>query len=304
MTIILLCSLSSIYNASNIVIKNVSERITHSYEEYSYPHSPQGHYHRGTMLVPGVSGGSMAMILGIYDRLITSVSSFTRRKKENLAFLIIFSLSGILGILLFASPLLRLIERYPMPMLYFFLGAVAGGIPLIIKQSGVQKVSWRSALYLILGLMTVSLFALIPSSGSQSEMTAGPAGFFLLMAAGFIAAAALVLPGISVSYLLLLMGIYDEMMRAVSEFYLPFLLPLGAGLILGIVLITKALEYALTRRPHPTYFIILGFIIGSMAEIFPGIPSGSELLLCALTLTAGFLAIWSLSRIEMKKSAA
>ena len=117
----------------------------------------------GTMLVPGVSGGSMAMILGIYDRLITSVSSFTRRKKENLAFLIIFSLSGILGILLFASPLLRLIERYPMPMLYFFLGAVAGGIPLIIKQSGVQKVSWRSALYLILGLMTVSLFALIPS---------------------------------------------------------------------------------------------------------------------------------------------
>ena len=191
-----------------------------------------------------------------------------------------------------------------MPMLYFFLGAVAGGIPLIIKQSGVQKVSWRSALYLILGLMTVSLFALIPSSGSQSEMTAGPAGFFLLMAAGFIAAAALVLPGISVSYLLLLMGIYDEMMRAVSEFYLPFLLPLGAGLILGIVLITKALEYALTRRPHPTYFIILGFIIGSMAEIFPGIPSGSELLLCALTLTAGFLAIWSLSRIEMKKSAA
>ena len=124
------------------------------------------------------------------------------------------------------------------------------------------------------------------------------------MAAGFIAAAALVLPGISVSYLLLLMGIYDEMMRAVSEFYLPFLLPLGAGLILGIVLITKALEYALTRCPHPTYFIILGFIIGSMAEIFPGIPSASELLLCALTLTAGFLAIWSLSRIEMKKSAA
>ena len=61
-------------------------------------------------------------------------------------------------------------------------------------------------------------------------------------------------PGISVSYLLLLMGIYDEMMRAVSEFYLPFLLPLGAGLILGIVLITKALEYALTRRPHPTLF--------------------------------------------------
>lgn len=72
-----------------------------------------------TMLVPGVSGGSMAMILGIYDRLISAVSSFMKNKKENLVFLLIFSMGGILGILLFANPLLQLIERYNMPMLYF-----------------------------------------------------------------------------------------------------------------------------------------------------------------------------------------
>ena len=258
----------------------------------------------GTMLVPGVSGGSMAMILGIYDRLISAVSSFTKRKKENLAFLVIFSLGGILGILVFANPLLRLIERYPMPMLYFFLGAVAGGIPLIVKQSGAKRLSWRSCLYLILGLLVVSLFAFIPSGSFQSEMNAGPASFLLLAAAGVISAAALVLPGISISYLLLLMGIYDEMMRAVSEFYLPFLLPLAAGLVLGILLITKGLEYAMTRHPHPTYFIILGFILGSIAELFPGIPSGGELVLCILTLAAGFFAVLLLSRAELKSTAA
>ena len=258
----------------------------------------------GTMLVPGVSGGSMAMILGIYDRLISAVSSFTKRKKENLAFLVIFSLGGILGILVFANPLLRLIERYPMPMLYFFLGAVAGGIPLIVKQSGAKRLSWRSCLYLILGLLVVSLFAFIPSGSFQSEMNAGPASFLLLAAAGVISAAALVLPGISISYLLLLMGIYDEMMRAVSEFYLPFLLPLAAGLVLGILLITKGLEYAMTRHPHPTYFIILGFILGSLGELFPGIPSGWELVLCILTLAAGFFAVLLLSRAELKETAA
>ena len=258
----------------------------------------------GTMLVPGVSGGSMAMILGIYDRLISAVSSFTKRKKENLAFLVIFSLGGILGILVFANPLLRLIERYPMPMLYFFLGAVAGGIPLIVKQSGAKRLSWRSCLYLILGLLVVSLFAFIPSGSFQSEMNAGPASFLLLAAAGVISAAALVLPGISISYLLLLMGIYDEMMRAVSEFYLPFLLPLAAGLVLGILLITKGLEYAMTRHPHPTYFIILGFILGSLGELFPGIPSGWELVLCILTLAAGFFAVLLLSRAELKSTAA
>lgn len=258
----------------------------------------------GTMLVPGVSGGSMAMILGIYDRLISAVSSFAKHKKENLAFLVIFSLGGILGILVFANPLLRLIERYPMPMLYFFLGAVAGGIPLIVKQSGAKRLSWRSCLYLILGLLVVSLFAFIPSGSFQSEMNAGPASFLLLAAAGVISAAALVLPGISISYLLLLMGIYDEMMRAVSEFYLPFLLPLAAGLVLGILLITKGLEYAMTRHPHPTYFIILGFILGSIGELFPGIPSGWELVLCILTLTAGFFAVLLLSRAELKSTAA
>ena len=258
----------------------------------------------GTMLVPGVSGGSMAMILGIYDRLISAVSSFAKHKKENLAFLVIFSLGGILGILVFANPLLRLIERYPMPMLYFFLGAVAGGIPLIVKQSGAKRLSWRSCLYLILALLVVSLFAFIPSGSFQSEMNAGPASFLLLAAAGVISAAALVLPGISISYLLLLMGIYDEMMRAVSEFYLPFLLPLAAGLVLGILLITKGLEYAMTRHPHPTYFIILGFILGSIGELFPGIPSGWELVLCILTLAAGFFAVLLLSRAELKSTAA
>mgnify|MGYP005776197081 FL=1 len=74
----------------------------------------------GTMLVPGVSGGSMAMILGIYSRLVSSVSSFTKDKKGNFLFLVIFSLGGGTGMLLFARPLLSLIERYPMPMLYFF----------------------------------------------------------------------------------------------------------------------------------------------------------------------------------------
>ena len=75
-----------------------------------------------TMLVPGVSGGSMAMILGIYDRLVSSVSSFFKDVKGNFLFLALFCLGGGAGILVFARPLLYLIERFPMPMMYFFLG--------------------------------------------------------------------------------------------------------------------------------------------------------------------------------------
>lgn len=252
----------------------------------------------GTMLVPGVSGGSMAMILGVYDKLVSSVSSFRKHKKESFLFLLLFSLGGGIGMLLFANPLLSLLERYPMPMLYFFLGAVAGGVPLIFQQAEIKKFSWKIPLYINVGLLVVILFSFLPTGMFQSNTEAGGMTLLLLVLAGFVAAVALVLPGISVSYLLLMMGLYDETMRAISQLYLPFLLPLGIGLLLGIVLTTKGLERAMTKHPQPTYLIILGFVIGSMAQVFPGIPSGLELLVSLLMLAAGFGVIMLLSGKE------
>ena len=91
----------------------------------------------GTMLVPGVSGGSMAMILGIYDKLITSVSSFFACKKRNALFLLLFALGGGAGMLLFANPLLYLLQRYPLVLRWFFIGAVAGAL-LPIDTTGID----------------------------------------------------------------------------------------------------------------------------------------------------------------------
>lgn len=255
----------------------------------------------GTMLVPGVSGGSMAMILGVYDKLVCSVSSFFKHKKESFLFLALFSLGGGLGMLLFANPLLSIIQKYPMPMLYFFLGAVGGGVPLIFKQAEIRSFSWKIPLYIIVGLLVVVLFSVLPTGAFQSGMESGIISFLLLMLAGFIAAVALVLPGISVSYLLLIMGLYDETMRAIGEFHLPFLIPLGIGLLLGIVLTTKILENAMTKHPQPTYLIILGFVFGSMAEVFPGIPTGSELFISLFMLAAGFCVIRLISWKETKR---
>lgn len=254
----------------------------------------------GTMLVPGVSGGSMAMILGIYDRLVSSVSSFFKHKRESLLFLLLFSAGGLLGAALFATPLLHLIEAYPMPVLYFFLGAVAGSVPMIFRQAEIKRFSFRALFYILAGILAVLLLSLIPVGTFQSQMQTSFSSILLLAAAGFIAAVALVLPGISVSYLLLVMGLYDETMRAIGDFYMPFLLPLGIGLLLGIILTTKILEKAMERYTQPTYMIILGFVLGSVVELFPGIPQGGELLLSICTLFAGFGAIMLISSPKLK----
>lgn len=252
----------------------------------------------GTMLVPGVSGGSMAMILGIYDKLIESVSSFFKDVKNSLIFLITFSLGGGVGMILLARPLLYLIESYPMLLLYFFIGVVAGGIPMIYQKAEVHKLTWKVFFYPAIGLAVVLLFEFLPADFLQLGNGEGVPGYLLLAAAGIVAAVALVLPGISVSYLLLLMGIYDKTMMAIGNFNLSYLIPLGMGIILGIILTTKLLENAMKNHTQATYLIILGFVAGSVAEVFPGIPQGIEMFFCLAALVAGYGIIQMLYSIE------
>lgn len=244
-----------------------------------------------TMLVPGVSGGSMAMILGIYTKLISAVSSFMKNKTRNFLFLSVFMAGALIGIVSFAKPILHLIETYPMPMLYFFMGAVAGSVPLMLREAKLTNISWTTPIYITLGFLVVLFFEMSPISAVTTSDATNWYTYLLLIIAGFIAAIALVLPGISVSYMLLLLGLYDETMRAASEFYLPFLIPLGFGLISGILLTTKLLEKLMINYPQPTFLIILGFILGSILELYPGIPQNEEILICIVTLILGFTII-------------
>ena len=244
-----------------------------------------------TMLVPGVSGGSMAMILGIYTKLISAVSSFMKNKLSNAIFLMIFLIGALIGIVSFSKPILHLIETYPMPMLYFFMGAVAGSIPLMLREAKLTSFSLKVPIYIALGFLIVLFFEMTPISSVSTNDTSNWLTYVLLIVAGLIAAIALVLPGISVSYMLLLLGLYDETMRAASELYLPFLLPLGFGLVTGILLTTKTLEKLMLNYPQPTFLVILGFILGSILELYPGIPQNEEIIFCIITLLAGFSII-------------
>lgn len=225
------------------------------------------------MLVPGVSGGSMAMILGIYQELISAVSSFRKQKKSNFLFLAVFCISAAFGMLAIAEPISHLIDLFPKPTMYFFIGAVAGGIPLVFREAKATAFSWKIPVYILLGGIIVSAITLLPVNTAGVQEGEGIQDFLFLFAAGVIAAVALILPGISVSYLLLLLG----------------------GVI-GIILTTKLLEKVMTRFPQPTYLIILGFILGSVISIFPGFPSFSELAVCIATFSVGFVSIYLISR--------
>lgn len=252
----------------------------------------------GSMLVPGVSGGSMAMILGIYDKLIDAVSSFFKHVVWSIRFLAVFCISALVGMLLFAKPLLGLIDRYHMVMMYFFIGAVFGSVPMIARKAQVKKFHWSVIVYPLIGLLLMGAITLLPKDLLSIGDRSNPLSYLPMLLAGIVVAIALVLPGISVSYMLLVLGLYEETVQAISNFDILFLLPLGIGLALGIILTTKLLEQAMTKHPGPTYLLILGFIIASCIDVFPGVPTGLTLILAILMFASGAYLVYRLSQFE------
>ena len=251
-----------------------------------------------TMMVPGVSGASMAMILGVYDRLIGAVSSFRKNPKDSAVFLLSFSVCALVGIFLCSAPLSWLMLNHPVPTLYFFGGAVFGGIPMICKKAGGKLWSADSLIYIMVGILAVLLIGMIPIDMEASWEQDGLKYQAMLVLLGAPAASALILPGISVSHFLLVLGLYEKLIEAIKRLEFDFLIPLGVGIVIGVILMTKILEYIMVHFPKMTYFVILGFVLGSALEIFPEITEGKMILWAVLMCLLGFLSVYWITREE------
>lgn len=263
-----------------------------------------------SMSVPGVSGGTMAILLGIYDKLISSISNFFKDIKGNLIFLIKFCIGSCLGIGSLAFVIEWLLEKFPMPVSFFFLGAVIGGVPALYKKTKESRLKVSSVIYFIIGLAVVIAIGYIPAGNINISSGSGLMHYFLLLVTGIIIALALVLPGISTSHMLLVLGMYDTMLAAITNFDIVYIGILGIVTVIGIFLITKPLEWLMNTYPHQTYCMIIGFVIGSTSEIFrfkiaPAIPEQAALswwvpavIFSLVAFVLGCLAIKSLSRFS------
>lgn len=249
-------------------------------------------------LVPGVSGGTMAILLGIYDRLIFAISRFSSDWKKNLAFLAEFGIGAGAGIALLARTVLWLFACFQLPMMYLFIGLIMGSVPTLFRQAGAKNIRMRDILWVLVGFSTVMLISIIPAGAMQLGTSYSALSFVMLIVAGVVVAVAFILPGISTSYMLLLLGIYDITLRAVTELNFWFLLPLVIGSVIGTLVTARVLEIAMRRHTCATYMVIIGFVIGSILDIMPKIPMGLDIVWCLLSLGVGFAAITLVARLE------
>ncbi len=260
------------------------------------------------MLLPGVSGGTCAIILGIYDRLIKAVGSLTKDFKNNVLFLLTVLIGGGIGVVCFSWIVSYLLDNFGLFMNFLFMGAVLGTVPIIYRQSGAKGVKFTDLIFAALGMLISVGIALIPKNLLSVQSVSGIGDAAILFAAGFGVAVALVLPGISVSHTLLVIGIYDRFVTAVKTLDVLYVLPVGLGCLVGIFATTGFLDYLMTKYTRAVYMVIGGFVLSSVPQILFAddgkllLPAGIEWLPCILLFAVGFAGIAAIALIEKKRT--
>lgn len=232
-------------------------------------------------VIPGVSGGTIAIILGIYEKFISAISNLFKDIKENFRFLIPVVIGMVLAILILSSVIEYSYDNFPIPTMLLFVGLVLGGIPMLLKNVIGRKECKMFSSYIIL-IFTFSLVILMACSdlifGTVKEVNLlelNIGGYILLFIVGVIAAATMVIPGISGSLVLMLLGYYYPIIERINDFVgfnnltknILILGVFGIGVLVGIVLISKLLEMLFEKYNTKTYFGVLGFIFASILAI-------------------------------------
>lgn len=233
-------------------------------------------------VIPGVSGGTVALLLGIYHELAEAVGGMLgagwKKRLEYARFLLPVFLGAGLSILIFSRGVEWLYERFPEQLGFFFLGLVAASLPALLRElKGRPRAgSWLLfglgfALTLGLGLMDRLLPAAEAAGGALPALS--PAYAAKLFASGAAAAAAMVAPGISGSFLLMLMGEYYHILGFINAMALPALLVFGTGVVVGLVGAARLISALLSRYFEATMMCIVGLVVASLYVVWPGLTA-------------------------------
>jgi len=233
--------------------------------------------------VPGVSGGTVAFILGFYDEFIASLDDLFRgnfnKKKEAFKYLFKIGIGWVFGFLLAISFLAGLFDKYIYQMSSLFIGFIIFAIPIVIKEEKkVLKGFYKNLIFTILGILLVVIITYLNRVASNSfnidNFNLGTITYVFL--SGMVSISAMILPGISGSTLLLIFGLYIPIITKIKGFLsfdfsvFPILFVFGIGVIFGILFFTKLLRKCLENKRSATIYAILGMMIASIYSIVMG----------------------------------
>lgn len=229
-------------------------------------------------IIPGVSGGALAVILGVYDDIIEAICHiFDKGKfKKYFMFLLTMFIGIGISILAFSRVIAFGLEKTPVITTLIFIGLIVGGVPSLFKNIK-GKTNLTDILCMFIGIVIVFFMANATAASSNVELVnLDVATGIRLFIVGILAAATIVIPGISGSFLLMMIGYYEPILQLINNITsfenvlnsILILIPFGVGVVIGVIAIAKLIEYCLKKYEKKTYYTILGFVLASILQVF------------------------------------
>ena len=239
-------------------------------------------------IIPGVSGGTMMVSMGVYEKIIGVVNNLFKDIKKSILTLLPLGVGMLLGVAVFSFIIPWCLEVYPFPTSFCFIGLILGGVPAIIKPTKESLHKEGKSISLPHIIAFIFFFALAVGMAAMNETQTNFAkfdlniGFMVIMfVVGVVSAATMVIPGVSGSLVLMILGVYAGIMSSISGFisavlafdwgqifyYVGILAPFGIGVIVGIFAVAKLIEFLFAKFPSITYCGILGLIVASPIAI-------------------------------------
>ena len=258
-------------------------------------------------IIPGVSGGTMMVAMGLYDKLIHSITHLKSEFKQALKLLVPIFLGAGIAIVGLSRLFEYLLENHPIPTNFAFCGLIAGSLPFIVKKVKGHTVTIGKLIPFLLFFGVVILMAIMgEEAGTAADVSLSILNVVKLFAVGVIAAATMVVPGVSGSMILMLLGYYDVILMLINDFVdavLAFnpseifrlviiLAPFGIGVIVGIFLIAKLIEFIFAKAEVHAYYAIIGLILASPIAILLNTDWGKLSVLTIVVSAATFAAGW------------
>lgn len=248
-------------------------------------------------IAPGVSGGTLAVIFGIYEKITEAVANIFSNFKGKVVFFFPLALGSGVGIMAFGKMMNYLFANYNTEVRYLFIGLMVGTFPALFKKAnknGFQK-SYYYSFVIALGLTL--LFTALGNNAVDPKPTTKPETLNLIIY-GVIIGFGTIVPGISASIILMYIGAYQPLLEALANIDIAMLIPTGIGFILSIIVFAKFINLLFKRYYGYTYYAVLGFVIGSIVPIFPGIALELEYLLPIILFVVGLSLSYYLSKFE------
>lgn len=249
------------------------------------------------IVIPGVSGGILAMALGLYEPLIAAIAKPLQNLRDNIKLLVPLGLGAGSSLLLLSRVLEFLFSQHPLPTLYFFFGLVIAGFPTVVHIANSKGFRLSYTISLLLGFAMILAVTGLPVYISHSAPSTS--SFLSSLLKGSVLGVGLVIPGFSSSLLLIAFGFYEELLAAVAGLNLGILVPVILGVIPAVVFASKLITWLFQWKHSQIYYAILGIMLGSFFVAFPGLPrTFLEIILCCGLFGCG---VWIASLFNRKQ---